>query len=78
MLSWIGAYGAACFYAGENSLTWTSQQATRMAMECGLCRAAATRQAGSLVVERADAVDEKHVQVDVEVESAWIRTHHTP
>ena len=49
-----------------------------MVMECGLCRAAATRQAESLVVERADTVDEKHVQVDVEVESVWIRTHHPP
>ena len=46
-------------------------------MECGPCRAATTGQAGSLVVERADAVDEEHVQVDVEVEIAWMSMHDT-
>ena len=38
----------------------------QQALEFGLCRGAATVQAGPFVVERVDAVDEEHVQVDVE------------
>ena len=47
------------------------------ALEFGPCRGGATVQAGPFIVERADAVDEEHVRVDVEVESAWIRMHDT-
>ena len=38
------------------------------ALEFGLCRGAATVQAGPFIVERVDAIDEEHVQVDVEVQ----------
>ena len=38
------------------------------ALEFGLCRGAATVQAGPFIVERVDAIDEEHMQVDVEVQ----------
>ena len=40
----------------------------QQALEFRLCRGAATVQAGPFIVERVDAIDEEHVQVDVEVQ----------
>ena len=63
--------GGGLVVAGQQSLPFEGAgdahgDGVEQALEFGLCRGAATVQAGPYIVERVDAVDEEHVQVDVE------------